>query len=124
MVTAGSWLEVEATWSCCAWISARTCSRMRLKRPVSDSPETGSGSVWGVGGIGVVVETDLVDARVDGLDERRTGACELRRPRLEDLVLGMTIGERSLKNDDTIQQHKISALVTACQLNRLARGPK
>ena len=56
MVMAGSWLEVEATWSCCAWISARTCSRMRLKRPVSDYPGTGSGSVWG---IGVVVETDL-----------------------------------------------------------------
>ena len=69
MVTAGSWLEVEATGSCCAWISARICSRLRLKRPVSDSPGTGSGSVWGVGGIGVVVETDLVDARVDGLDK-------------------------------------------------------
>ena len=47
MVTAGSWLEVEATWSCCAWISARTCSRMRLNRPDSDPPGTGSGSSGG-----------------------------------------------------------------------------
>ena len=42
------------------------------------------------------VETDLVDAYVDGLDERRIGVCELRRPRLEDLVLGMTIGEHTV----------------------------
>lgn len=75
MVTIGGWVEeveAEATWSCCAWISARTCSRMRLKRPGSDSLATWSGSVWGVGAVGAVVETDRVDACVVGLDERRT----------------------------------------------------
>ena len=85
----GCWL-VEVG-SCCAWISARTCSRMRLNRPESDSPASGSGGVWGVGAGGVEVEADVVDACVDGLDERRTGPCELRRPRLDDLVLGMVI---------------------------------
>ena len=39
--------------------------------------------------MGVVVETDAVDACVYGRDEQRTGPCELQRPRLEDLVLGM-----------------------------------
>ena len=66
----------------------------------------------GVGGIGVDVETDLVDTCVDGLDEHRTGACKLRRPRLEDLVLGMMIGEYNLKNDNTTAQDLRSLLVS------------